>query len=81
MYIKTTVIFFQESLSVHLLRDHEGSKTPWSCNLCKKGFTRKASYEEHINRHKVKKEEIFILFFFVMGSAGLFAGNFDIIPF
>ena len=47
----------EDSLAIHTARDHEGSKTPWTCSICDKGFTRKASYEEHIARHKGIKDK------------------------
>ena len=40
-----------EFLSVHIARVHKGLAEPWRCPICDKGFTRKASYEEHVSRH------------------------------
>jgi len=50
-----------DSLAVHIARDHENSKTPWTCSFCQKGFTRKASYEEHISRHKGIKDKYCVI--------------------
>ncbi len=36
---------------------HNGSAAPWKCPICEKGFTRKASYEEHIARHTGIKDK------------------------
>ena len=43
-------------LEAHVKRVHEGVKTPWQCSYCEKGFTRKASLEEHISRHQGVKQ-------------------------
>ena len=43
-------------MEAHIKRDHQGNSTPWECQICGKGFTRKASLEEHVARHQGKKQ-------------------------
>ena len=43
-------------LEAHIKKVHQGVNAPWICSFCEKGFTRKASLEEHIARHKGVKQ-------------------------
>eukprot|EP00092_Neocalanus_flemingeri_P030771 GFUD01033420.1.p1 GENE.GFUD01033420.1~~GFUD01033420.1.p1 ORF type:complete len:904 (+),score=181.26 GFUD01033420.1:107-2713(+) len=45
-----------EVLEAHVKKVHQGVKAPWICSFCEKGFTRKASLEEHISRHQGVKQ-------------------------
>ena len=39
------------NLEAHIRQVHEGDSAPWICEFCGKKFTRKASMQEHMNRH------------------------------
>ena len=48
------------SRRVHLKahqRSHHRNEKPFVCPICSKGFTRKASMEEHVARHKGLKDK------------------------
>ena len=45
------------NLEAHKRLVHEGESAPWICEFCGKKFTRKASMEEHQNRHTGIKQK------------------------